>query len=184
MNLHRLGAGVFTIADFLSPEECAHYISRSERMGYSEAAVRTDDGDRLHKEARNNDRVVFDDADLAHHLFSRARPLLPAVLDGWQLSGFNERFRYYRYDRDQQFTWHLDGTVRLSPSRESVLTFMVYLNDDFEGGSTEFGWESVKPVRGMALGFPHRLRHQGAAVRSGLKYVLRTDVLYDAGDAT
>jgi predicted 2-oxoglutarate/Fe(II)-dependent dioxygenase YbiX len=178
VNLNRLGAGVFTIPGFLTPEECASFISRSERIGYSEAAIRTDDGDRLYKDARNNDRIIFDDSDLADTLFSRASASLPAELDGWSLSGFNERFRFYRYDQSQQFTWHLDGTVRLSPNRESCLTFMIYLNDDFEGGSTDFGWETVKPVQGMALGFPHRLRHQGAVVRSGVKYVLRTDVLY------
>ncbi len=55
---------------------------------------------------------------------------------------------------------------------------MVYLNDDFTGGSTDFGWESVVPRQGMALVFPHRLRHQGSAVVNGVKYVLRTDVMY------
>lgn len=184
MNLNRLGAGVFTIPDFLTPAECAGFIARSERIGYSEAAIRTEDGERLYKDARNNDRVIFDDSALADTLFSRASALLPAELDGWSLSGFNERFRFYRYDASQQFTWHLDGTVRLGPDRESFLTFMLYLNDDFEGGSTDFGWESVRPVQGMALGFPHRLRHQGAMVRSGIKYVLRTDVLYQQTPAS
>jgi len=73
--------------------------------------------------------------------------------------------------------------VRLGPHKESFLTFMVYLNDGFEGGSTDFGWESVQPVQGRALVFPHRLRHRGAVVGAGVKYVLRTDVLYASGDA-
>ncbi len=178
MNIHRLGAGVFTIEDFLSPEECAHYIATSEAMGYAEAAIRTDDGDRLYKDARNNDRIIVDDRELAATLFERAQPMLAPESDGWRLSGFNERFRFYRYEHQQQFTWHQDGTVRLSEDEESFLTFMIYLNDNFEGGSTDFGWERVQPRQGMALVFPHRLRHQGALVRSGVKYVLRTDVYY------
>lgn len=178
MQINRLGAGIFTIAEFLTPQECAAFIARSEGMGYSEAAIRTDDGDSLFKDARNNDRIVFDDPALAEQLFVKARALLPPALDGWTLSGFNERLRYYRYDKDQKFVWHLDGTVRPNDRLESFLTFMVYLNDDFEGGSTDFGWESVRPVQGMALAFPHRLRHQGASVASGVKYVLRTDVMY------
>ena len=178
MQIHRLGAGVFTIEGFLSPEECAGFIARSEGMGYAEAAIRGDDGERVYKDARNNDRIIFDDRELANALFGRARPLLPPSIDDWQVSGFNERWRFYRYDQAQQFSWHQDGTVRLSPDEESMLTFMIYLNDGFEGGSTDFGWESVKPVQGTALVFPHRLRHQGATVRSGVKYVLRTDVLY------
>jgi hypothetical protein len=30
----------------------------------------------------------------------------------------------------------------------------------------------------MVLLFQHRLRHQGASVRRGVKHVLRTDVMY------
>jgi predicted 2-oxoglutarate/Fe(II)-dependent dioxygenase YbiX len=178
MQINRLGAGVFTIDAFLSTDECTTLIVQSEKRGYSEAAIRTEDGERLYKDARNNDRMVFDDHELAATLYQRACPLLPQEIDGWAATRFNERWRYYRYDRDQQFTWHLDGTVRLGTGEESILTFMIYLNDDFEGGSTDFGWESVKPSRGMALVFPHRLRHQGSAVKAGLKYVLRTDVMY------
>lgn len=178
MQIHRLGAGIFTIESFLGADECATLIAQSEQRGYSEAAIRTEDGERLYKDARNNDRIVFDDPELAATLYRRACPLLPQEADGWTVTRFNERWRYYRYDRDQQFTWHMDGTVRPGTGEESVLTFRIYLNDDFEGGSTDFGWESVKPVQGMALVFPHRLRHQGSAVKSGLKYVLRTDVMY------
>ncbi len=55
---------------------------------------------------------------------------------------------------------------------------MLYLNDGFEGGSTQFPWDKIKPVEGMALVFPHRLLYQGSKVASGVKYVLRTDVMY------
>ncbi len=178
MQLNRLGAGIFTIDEFLSAKECANFIEQSESMGYSEAAIRTEDGERLFKDARSNDRIIFDNYDLASSLYARAKVLLPNEEPGWLHCGFNERFRYYRYEKQQQFAWHFDGTVRKSSGEESVLTFMIYLNDDFRGGHTEFGWESVKPARGMALAFPHRRRHQGSAVHEGVKYVLRTDVFY------
>ncbi len=181
MKTNHLGAGVFAIEDFLSPQECVQYIAQSEALGYTEAAIRTDAGESVYGDARNNDRIIVDDETLALRLYRRASPLLPAESDGWQLHGFNARLRYYRYDQQQQFVWHQDGTVRLSETLESVLTFMVYLNDNFEGGSTDCGWESVKPVQGMALVFPHRLRHRGAVVTSGVKYVLRTDVMYQRG---
>ncbi len=122
---------------------------------------------------------MFDDPALAQFLFDRAKPLLPPEIDGWRLCGVNDKFRYYRYAEQQQFDWHLDGTVRLVSGQESFLTFMIYLNDDFEGGATEFGWEKVVPIEGMALVFPHRVRHRGAPVESGVKYVLRTDVMYE-----
>lgn len=120
---------------------------------------------------------------MASSLFERARFALPATYKRWRLAGFNERLRYYRYSKDQQFDWHLDGSVQLNPGMASALTFMIYLNDGFEGGDTEFGWDKFAPVRGMALVFPHRLRHRGAPVLAGRKYVLRTDVMYERVDA-
>jgi predicted 2-oxoglutarate/Fe(II)-dependent dioxygenase YbiX len=178
MHVNSHGAGVFTIESFLSPAECAQYIAESEAVGYEEAAIKTDEGDRLYKDARNNDRIILDSQTLAASLYRRALPHLPPEQNGWSISGFNERLRYYRYDKQQKFTWHQDGTVRPSPKEESFLTFMIYLNDNFEGGNTDFVWESVKPSQGRALVFPHRLRHQGSVVTSGVKYILRTDVLY------
>lgn len=173
-----LGAGVFTIAGFLSPAECTHAIARGEALGYEAAAVNTDRGARIMRDVRNNDRVLFDDPAWALSLFERARPLLPLQECGGTLHGFNERLRFYRYARGQQFDWHYDGSVCLGDGRQSMLTFMVYLNDGFEGGGTDFRWHSVQPVRGSALVFPHNLMHRGAPVEQGLKYVLRTDVMY------
>jgi predicted 2-oxoglutarate/Fe(II)-dependent dioxygenase YbiX len=173
-----LGAGVFTIDGFLSGDECSAYIARGETLGYEVAAVQTDRGERIVPDVRNNDRVLHDDPVWAQALFERARPLLPLHECGGTLCGFNERLRFYRYDVQQQFDWHHDGSVCLDDGRESMLTFMIYLNDGFEGGSTDFRWTSVRPVRGTALVFPHHLMHRGAPVMQGLKYVLRTDVMY------
>lgn len=173
-----VGAGIFTIHHFLRPEECAAFIAESEAIGYDEAVISTEQGDRLMKEARNNDRIIHDNPQLAARLFERVLPLLPPEIDGWRPCGFNERMRFYRYTKEQFFKWHQDGTFRRSPEEESFLTFIIYLNDRYAGGATEFAWEKIEPVAGMALVFPHRLRHQGAPVSTGIKYVLRTDVMY------
>ena len=55
---------------------------------------------------------------------------------------------------------------------------MVYLNEGFEGGETVFEGVSITPTLGMAPVFEHKLRHEGAAVTSGRKYVLRSDVMF------
>jgi len=47
-----------------------------------------------------------------------------------------------------------------------------------EGGATNFKDISIKPETGMALIFKHELLHEGAKVTAGLKYVLRSDVMY------
>ena len=178
MSTTSIGGGVFTINNFLTPAECRTFIAESEAVGYAAAVISTDDGDLLAKDVRNNDRILYDNPTLAAKLFDRALPFLPVEVDGWHPVGFNERMRFYRYTVDQHFKWHQDGTFRRSESEESFLTFIMYLNDDYVGGATQFPWEMVQPVAGAVLVFPHRLRHQGAPIVSGTKYVLRTDVMY------
>jgi hypothetical protein len=43
---------------------------------------------------------------------------------------------------------------------------------------TNFGEVWVTPETGLGLLFDHYLLHEGAAVTSGRKYVLRSDVIY------
>lgn len=93
--------------------------------------------------------------------------------------GLNERFRFYRYDPGQAFRWHTDGWHRRSERERSFHSVLLYLNGGFVGGATEFSPGSpVIPAAGRALLFDHRLMHQGAPVREGRKYVLRTDLMF------
>ena len=55
---------------------------------------------------------------------------------------------------------------------------MVDLNEEMKGGATKFIYHEVQPETGMALVFPHHLVHEGAVVEEGIKYVLRSDVMY------
>lgn len=178
MRVAEKNSGTFLIEHFLSPAMCQHYITLSEEAGYVPSEVNFHGASRRAEEIRNNDRVIFDDPALAASLFARARALLPATIDGWTLSGLNERFRFYRYGPGEYFKWHRDEVFARSPDEASRLTFMMYLNGDFEGGDTEFRTEFIKPQEGTALVFPHQLPHQGMDVVAGLKYVLRTDVMY------
>src|SRR6266436_493544 len=97
-----------------------------------------------------------------------------------QALGLNERLRFYRYGPDQQFAAHVDGSFVRANGERSLLTFMVYLNDGFEGGETKFTETTIQPRKAMALIFRHELLHEGAAVTSGRKYVLRSDVMFGA----
>ena len=136
----------------------------------------------MRKDIRNNERVIVDDVDLAQSLFRTTRPLLPEEWYGWELVGLNERFRFYRYDPGQYFAPHTDGYFERDNGERSHLTFMIYLNGGFEGGETTFAMNRkplrVVPRTGMALLFYHQVLHEGSAVISGRKYVLRSDVMY------
>jgi hypothetical protein len=182
---------VFVLDDFLSPGECDHFIARAEQAGFDEAPITTARGAVMRKDVRDNHRAMLDDPALAEQLFERARPLLPAdLLNGrWRLVGFNERWRYYRYDPGEKFAPHYDGSFARSENEKSQLTFMIYLNEGFTGGQTNFYFQrdepalSVQPARGRALVFVHWKLHEGAPVLVGRKYVLRTDVMYRRAEA-
>ncbi|MCB9756454.1 MAG: 2OG-Fe(II) oxygenase [Myxococcales bacterium] len=171
---------IFTIRGLLNADECAAEIRETERAGYGDAPITTARGFVMAKGVRNNTRVMVDDPARARWLFERARPWLPATLGGEdELVGLNERFRFYRYEPGQYFRWHTDGSYARTLAERSLLTLLVYLNDDFEGGATEFARDgAVQPERGAALVFAHGHRHQGAPVVRGAKYVMRTDVMY------
>lgn len=94
-------------------------------------------------------------------------------------SEFNEMFRIYKYAEEQQFKMHRDGSYIRNENEKRFFTFLIYLNDNFEGGETEFeNLFTVAPKKGNALVFYYSLRHEGKTLLSGLKYVLRTDVMY------
>ena len=178
------GESIFVIRNLLTPNECAAFIAQSEQAGYEPATIATAAGAVLDKRVRDNARLIRDDTELAARLWRRAEMLLPRRIHDWQAVGFNERFRFYRYDPGEKFAPHWDGYLERDNGERSWLTFLVYLNDDFTGGETRFYLDNgvprreVKPERGTALVFLHRQLHEGAAVVQGRKYVLRTDVLY------
>ncbi len=193
MDVERLdGERIFLIRDFLVVQACETMIALAERSGFEEAPINAMGGALVVKAVRNNARVMLDDPSLATSWFERARPHLPATwrLAGltWELVGLNERFRFYRYDPSERFAPHYDGCFERADGERSFLTFMVYLNEDCVGGETKIfrriALETarpefvIRPQTGKALVFAHDELHEGAAVISGRKYVVRSDVMY------
>jgi predicted 2-oxoglutarate/Fe(II)-dependent dioxygenase YbiX len=182
---HLDGTKIFVLRNFLPRERCEQEIARSEQVGYEDAPITTASGFVMRKDIRNNARVMRDDPALAEELYQLARPFLPPEWYGWKPVGFNERFRYYRYEPGQRFAPHSDGYYQRDNGERSQFTFMLYLNEDFEGGATAFHKTDppllVQPECGMALVFYHHQLHEGMPVLRGRKYVLRTDVMYRKG---
>jgi predicted 2-oxoglutarate/Fe(II)-dependent dioxygenase YbiX len=170
--------GIYAVQGVLTPAECAAHIAASEAEGYEAATISTRKGAMPDREVRNNDRLIRDDREVAALLWSRLERHLPRFVDGRQAIGVNERVRFYRYKAGQRFAGHVDGQFRRANGEASLLTLMVYLNDDFAGGETAFAEVGIIPRRGMALLFRHALFHEGRLVARGVKYVLRSDVMF------
>lgn len=82
-----------------------------------------------------------------------------------------------------RFAPHTDGSFHRDKLEQSFYSFLVYLNDEFEGGKTIFLTEpevSIKPEIGMGLLFQHPIIHEGSVGLKGIKYVARTDLMYRA----
>lgn len=172
---------IFTVKDFLTKSQCKDWIEKTEAIGFEKATVTTPMGKQVVSTGlRNNDRVIIDDESVVEQLWSSLKEYCPAFYKGYSVVGMNERLRFYRYHQGQVFRWHKDGSYRRDNGETSRLTFMIYLNEGFEGGETNFEDLSIEPKTGLALLFAHGYLHEGGEVFDGVKYVLRTDIMYSA----
>lgn len=194
----------------LSPDECKAIIAAGETVQFLPDAPLREDGD-ISILAHNFYWVV--DQQFHDKLWSRVSPLVPPSVDGRLVRGLNRRFRVYRYVPGAEYRCHIDGAWPPSgilsddtyvydnsppgKKQSSLFTFLIYLNDEFEGGETTYFLPAaregtlnaypIRPVMGGVAIFPHgdigALLHEGTGVRKGAKYVIRTEVEYDI-DAT
>src|SRR5262249_31531233 len=157
---------------FWTAEQCDAFISKSEHIGYEAATIDTERGQRVVDTIRNNQRILYSDVELANNIWKQAEKCIPAQLGNSVAIGLNELFRCYRYEPGQQFKRHRDQSFIRNDTEASYYTFMIYLNDDYEGGDTSFEQVSIQPQKGTALIFLHSLEHSGSEVTRGIKYVL------------
>lgn len=170
--------GVCCVQNFLTPTQCQQIIQLGESTGFTEADIAYTKGARQQKDIRNNWRVKFTDNTLAKELFGTSQIFLPEYLGDLGLHSLNNLFRIYKYEPGQYFKSHRDGIYKDNDLNESRYTWMVYLNEDYQGGATRFKEVSILPQQGMLLVFPHQLLHEAMPVTTGEKYVLRSDVMY------
>jgi hypothetical protein len=178
--MHRHSDRVFTIPDFLSHAECEELIALAEAHGFEAASVRTQTGPQLMAHVRNNQRVMFNAPEWKERLWARLSVAGLPVLDGGaEAVGLPADLRFYKYNTGERFKMHKDGPWK-EDGGTSKLSFLVYLNDAFSGGRTDFREFVIRPLSGMALLFIHDTWHEGEKVIAGTKYVLRSDVMYEA----
>jgi len=183
--------GAFLLHNVLTLDECNQFVEVTEKMGYEDALITTFGGMVMMKDVRDNKRVMWQTEGVKEKIWERIKSFMPQDTKRkggvWQPIGLNERFRFYKYEAGQSFSRHFDGCFPRSADEMSLLTFIVYLSDGFEGGCTTFyvgGKEiSVNPVKGSALIFWHgpsplSPEHEGSACKKGEKHVLRSDVMF------
>lgn len=194
-----VATGVFLLHGLMTVKECRRLVGVAEELGFSHAGLAIgDDTYRVNLAARNNLRVVLDAPALAAGLWSRLRERVDPLHEGAAARAVNTRFRVYRYEQGQRFAPHVDVRTTV-PGGETRYSLMIYLSDAFGAGETRFfetkdratrrgqarGRKfdnrvrfSLRPPVGSAVVFDHLLLHEGAEVESGVKYAVRSDLVY------
>jgi Rps23 Pro-64 3,4-dihydroxylase Tpa1-like proline 4-hydroxylase len=90
--------------------------------------------------------------------------------------GYTAEAKITKYGKGDQYFWHCDSFVSIpNKNYQREISSITYLNDDFEGGETEFYPNHIiTPVKGKTLIFPSNwcFIHRGRPVISGEKYIL------------
>lgn len=177
---------IFTLDQFITPWECGELILKMEDAGFAPATTKEAGGQAVNTSIRNNERASSLCRQLSHEWMSKVRSHLPVLIDGLQLCSLWPEFRCYKYVSGNEFKTHIDWPIKDGDS-QSLYTLMVYLNEGFHGGNTTFfaqrfdaaPYREIAPATGRALVFRQKgLYHSGSLVTEGIKYVLRTDVMY------
>lgn len=163
---------VHVFEGFLCPNHCEAAL---ELFHGFDKTLRVDD------RFRNNDRVtLMGEGARAARFFASIEDKVGLFREeGFEPVGCNPRFHIYSYNKPgDQFPLHADQPYLLGDTI-SFYTVLVYLNDDYEGGEALIGGtEKFKPKAGTAVLFPHYILHGAAPLVSGVRYTLRTDVMY------
>ena len=99
------------------------------------------------------------------------------VPGGYSTTCYRESIQVLEYSSNQEYKFHHD-TSNDPNSKEyhRIISIVLYLNDDFDGGGTEFPHQTYKPSPGYGLFFPSNwcFPHSGQKVLSGKKRVAVT----------
>lgn len=196
---------IVTINGFFKKEICNELIKSFERELKLETTPLIKSKDYA---ARVNDRCIINNWNAAQTLWTYLQSILlqdpgyedeeldeiRAIFD--EAVCLNSQLRVYRYRKGHYFQQHYDESVTAPINEQGTKhgktkwTLLVYLtgDDEFVGGGTIFYGNSrsqkplnIHPSKGMALLHKHGddcLLHEGELIKDGIKWVLRSDIVY------
>lgn len=166
---------VWIIPNVLSLDACQHWIQTAEDKGF----MRANDG-LPGKLKRHNARLILDLPELAAQVYEKVRHVVPQALIDLQPKEANKCLRFYKYLPGDFFKPHQDTDFFISPNFRSLLSVVVYLNDDYQSGELYLPATDrlIPPSPGQAVVFAHRMVHESRPILSGTKYAFRSDIIY------
>lgn len=201
----------FALENFFSEKECEHYIKETEKIGYKSMEKE------YPKEYRNCERICLLSSELSSLIWERLKMFLNEkdVKDKkpmdfysegiWKPKEVNPCLKFSKYYQGQKFKPHVDGLWSPNENEVTIHTILIYLNDNFEGGNTNFikapktkdvllsfldpkqkyeVYDTFKPKKGSALIFSGDLLHEGEVITNGVKYLIRTELIFEKASIT
>lgn len=177
-----------TIDNFLTEEECEKIIFLIEQNNTKSTVIEQTSANFnavVLEQSRNSSTCYFNsNDDFMNSIFYKISKYLS--INATQL----EPLQGQKYEKDQYYKPHYDYIFgsdekwSLKKSGNRVWTCIIYLNHNFDGGTTNFPRINykIKPKKGMALMFSNMKDgqlendslHEGSDVLNGIKYIITT----------
>jgi hypothetical protein len=177
--IHRY-EGVFSKEDCSEIIDYIHFLENDGCMFYDKSRLHLED--HITKNISNTPKYELD-LNSSHRIVESVLPkITPCVNDYLETYSLLNRSRFLLYDCKLKkippgggfHTWHYESSSLTSTGR--IFVVQLYLNDDFEGGETEFLYQNKreKAKRGDVIIFPTNFTHthRGNAPIGGTKYLL------------
>jgi hypothetical protein len=174
---------IYEYKNFVPVEVCEEIINYSKYFGNfltddSRNKIRNNQAFNLTTMAPQNPYVKYID-DIAHKYFTEVHQrfnvdnhLIKINYPHGKSSSFQSEYIYRKYDVNDYYNWHAD----LDPKKNFVLSYVLYLNEDYTGGNLLFHNDRVKisPSVGTFICFPtgYSMLHKATKVHSGNKHII------------
>lgn len=156
---------------------------------YEEKEKKKDDKKKDKQEDKDvdeiNDNTLHSRPDKPHKLTWVAELLWPHVsranIHGIYPHSVDEMMKLYRLQPGDAVSRHVDDDFEGPDKLVALCSVLIYLNNGYTGGETLFNegtYAKNIPVGGGLL-FHHKIPHEGLEVKSGERYVLKTDLFFN-----
>ncbi len=170
--------------NILSKKECVNLINYTEKIGYVRASLYVDHkGNEVFDDSRISERVIIDSDEFTNILFDRLKPYLEHLIKYNKIVKINRRLRFLKYTPGGYFEAHRDSCYfDVKSKTRSIITILIYLNEDYEGGFThvfteETNWFAIQPKIGKLILQHQSVLHQVPKLQKGIKYAIRTEIM-------
>ncbi len=169
--MEQIDSGIWYTGELLNPQECESLIAKAESAEFKVARMRS--------KGRNNKETFVKCPETMQTILLRlSQQVSEETTTDFQVLRLGPVLECYRYEAGEFVSAHSDAPREIEPGLYSKYTLVIYLSDQIEGGDTVFPNKGIRvgPTRGRAVLFDHIIRHEGAKVLQGMKYIVRTDV--------